>query len=1412
MGEKFKLKHAGLIFAFVLLFGLIGFTAVGAINVVKAYAGDENGDSSDDVVEDAPSFSSMTQAAASYLGKSMMPSSGTNGVVKQMPLNAGNGGGYIAFVGKDVEWGQWITSLLTTASAKVGYKTYESVLYSDNGDESNAMYLYSVYGASLHAMGFDSTGTASSGKMVRAIGGWILYFLYTLSGFVPGMFKVAIKVLQTVNPFQIFSVETMQNIISPTNAPAQGSVTDTIGHAMNYFYDALYYYGWTICMPLFLGLVLLELYVFKKTKASTAIKKLVLRMAAIGMGIPLLGATYTQILNMIASDLSAGNTASTRVVCSILLDFGSWAENRRLDWFPGDTLYVVVDNTTGKVDVQSASVYKQRRICLTINAKSNPIFGTLESNVSNAYGLNSALAVTSNLYHANDSGDYTEQVFNECQNLIKRYINGDTYTSADWETRVKSTIDSSAVVTLMSKTDSLDDFEVPKENEYFGETIDGTTNLWGSGYLDVTIRKDFSKDDEQDESVNWGNSKLYVRFWSIDNEWRKDGYRLGSIGGLSHMALYNYLNTSFGSSSLTLYSTTDSTSLFTREQHYAVNLIGGSVSFGYWFNAAALLLAFIVLGFAYAGSMIFYIISRSIRMLLAIPGMLLGSIKAFGKVIVYTISMIMQVLATIVLYNIATLLLESIDDIITTPLIGAVAPSAALYVGNQGVSALSVYNIGYFLALLLIGGIVQLIFVFFAIKERRTIVKGINEAAQQIIDKLLDTNATADNSPTAAQRLAGAGAAAAGGAAAAKFAKGRSGKNNGGDKNDSVEDTKNAQKNDDAAGTGGGDETPDATGAGGESDKDGTGSGGIEGEEKALGSGGDTPGIEENADAAAGATAGAASGAAAGEEAAGKDDSDGTGSGSDGGSSGEGASDAEIAAEAENAESLSEMSDTSEGSEDAGGEDGADGAEGDDGSEDGSDGDDGDGGDSGEDGDPSGPDVGEDAGAEGSGGADTGGESSSDSGSASGGGASGATAAGAAAAVAAGGAKSAGGAGAKGSSGGASKSGIQGKGGAKSTAGAKKSASANGAKAGVAKGAKASTDGKPKGAAGSGGGSKSFNEAKAAAQKRIDTAKEQAAKNSAAAAKKNDAKSAKNAKAAVKAKGSAKSGSVKGAKPSSAGPSIARQAMANMAAVGVATAVATALGADAQTAAQAGQMAMMSASMANYSGGGNNNSAGDTSSTAGGGSAPSAGGGGVSAAASAAMPRGAGGPVSGGTIGVSADSGGAAPRSMPAGGGGSAQPAGIQQQPSSASGSPSSEQGGLSDTMSASEAAEIVRMNKEAQRLEHQNRVQMRSNTLVGRAFNAVEAAPGNAVRSVANTAVGAARGVKNGAVSVKNDVVNTATQAVGGVKHVANGVQQYGKSVSASHTMKKQNKELNAFVKAEAKREKRIEKATRRK
>lgn len=921
--KKIKLRHIGMLCAFAFLFGLIGFTAVTAVDIVTTYADDES--------SDAPSFADMSKAAAEYLSFSTQPSN-NGGKVEKLPQGDDtitswtNVGGLVGYISQDSELGKWLSSWLTNASSKAGYSTYKSILDS-SGSTNDSVFLYVQYGAALNAMGFDSTGTEGGGKVARSAGGWILFALYTLSGFVPALFGIVIDILQTLNPFQIFSVSGMQNILAPTSA-VTGGVMYNIGVGMADFYSLLAEYGWTICAPLFLAGLLLEIYLFKKTKPSSAVKKFVIRLCAIGLGIPLLGATYTEILNMVDMSMNTGNSASTLVVTSILVDFENWVENCRLDWVDDShNLYVKYGN--GSVDLESTSIYNQRSICYNINKAVNSDLGLTE-NIGSSYNMSSALDWNSNLYSNSTSASTT--AFTACQALIKRYAQADTYTAADWESRVKAATKDENIELEMKASDTKEEIDsycgadstkmftagsITKSDVDTLKSDSSVANIWGNGKINGTLRYD-------------GVSNSYYRYSSSGNSCG-DGYDVEHVGGLSTMSMYNYLNTAFGSNSLILYSTKESTSLFTREQHYSVNLIGGDgfLSIAYWFNAVTLLLSFTVIGFVYAFGMIFYIISRSIRMLTAIPGMLLGSVKAFGKVIVYTICMILQVIVTMIMYEIVTLLLYEVNGIVTIPISQAVTTTATVMFGDVPAAA----GIGLLGGLLILGSVIQLIFVFFAIKERRVILKGFNEAAEQIINHLLDTNSGVDNSSTLAQKAAGAAGGIVGAAAATKLAGGGKSSNKNAESGDSLEDTKNPD--DESAGTGGGDETPDATGSGG-SDSDGTGSGGIEGEDAAMKAeqkqlaGEDQKQLEDkekkdaeassdkNEDGSSDESESSAdnSDVAEGDEAASdSDDSDGTASESDDSSEPSGpATDEDIAAEAASADSLESMSSTKDAS------------------------------------------------------------------------------------------------------------------------------------------------------------------------------------------------------------------------------------------------------------------------------------------------------------------------------------------------------------------------------------------------------------------------------------------------------------------------------------------------------------------
>lgn len=1464
--KNFRMKHIGMLFAFVFLFGLIGFTAVGTVSTITTYADEE---------EDYPSFSKMSEAAAEYLSKMLAPSSSGSGKVAHLTntdsTNWANLGGMVGYIDQDSSVGQWLTSWLTTASSKIGYTTYNGIM-DEYGTPKSGIYYYVQYGAALKAMGLDSTGTEGGGKLLRTVSGFSLYVLYSLSGFVPTMFKVAIQALSALNPFQVFSVRGMTNILKPTSTVTSG-VMYNIGIAMTDFYSTLAEYGWTICAPIFLAALILEIYLFKKTKPSSAVKKFIIRICAIGMGIPLLGATYTQMLNMLEMSLDAGNSASTLVVSSILVDFENWAKNYRLDWISSSNLSVNCDSSDGTIALSSSSIYNQRKICYDINKQVNGELGLATyTGIGSVSSVTGALNWNTNLY--NNAQSAATKSFEACQSLIKRYWDCDTYTAADWESLVKSAVSKSSdagrdgIEAEMKASDTEE--EVEKYTHMFtAANIDSTSvsglqqrtaNIWGLGAIKCT------QGTESDGIATYAYSD---GGFHVGDSLAHMGYNVcgGASGGLSHMSLYNYLNTSFGSGSLTMYSTTDSTSLFTREQHRSVNLIGGNgfLSIAYWLNAVTLLLSFTVIGFVYAIGMLFYIISRSIRMLTSIPGMLLGSIKSFGKVIVYTICMILQVLVTMIMYEITTMMLYQVNSIITVPIAQAVNTSATITIGNTILNVPSA-SVGLLTVLLVLGSVMQIIFVIFAIKERKTILKGFNEAAEQIIDKLLDTNAAADNSATMAQKAAGALGALGGAYAGAKLAGGGSGSKKKAEKGDSLEDTANPE--DESAGTGGGDETPDATGSGG--DSDGTGSGGIEGEEAAMKAeqkqledkSSDQKKVEEKKDSDSSDHKDAESSdsdssdsqeASAGEDGADGSDGDG-GSDSDDGESNEPATDEDIAAEAAGADSLADMSDTSGGDKDSS---------------------DGDSGDS----DSAGSTEGGSSASDGK--AELAAAESSHGGAPSGSADGKSTAAGEAGKAAAN----------------ERKAKAQDAANKASAEAGKNNAGSQQQQAG-AKAPQASADQKQ------GGHSASYQQAKAQAEARKAQAQSTLNKANAEAGKNNvggqpQTGGTKPVSPAGSSNSNSSSSSSNNSGSNNSGSqqqqaSMARQVMGTMAASAIASGVATALGADEATAAKAGQMASMGAMSAqianmnnnNNNGGGTasnngtsnapatggsatsapaqNSSTGGSSgtmapkgSTGGGTSAPApvrtggstapAGRGGSSVAASAATPGGKA-PVinsSGGqaVVNSSASSslvsnGGATNVNVQANGGqkssqqnapapgapmtakvGNSGPVGNsapQQQSghnTTSTGNSSGvgmDQSGLSGGMTAEEAAEIAQINREAMQLEKQARMALRSKSAIGRTVNSIQAAPGvaaNTVKTGVGTAVNTVKtGVNNTVTGVKTTVNNVTTNVTGAV----NDVKSYSQSSARSKAMKQQTRELDQYVKYEAKKAKRIEKASK--
>ncbi|MEU9303323.1 hypothetical protein [Streptomyces sp. NPDC048269] len=202
---------------------------------------------------------------------------------------------------------------------------------------------------------------------------------------------------------------------------------------------------------------------------------------------------------------------------------------------------------------------------------------------------------------------------------------------------------------------------------------------------------------------------------------------------LSPLTAYNYLNTGFSPSSLTMYSSNNATSGFTRESHMAVSQVGtGPAKFMYWSNAATVLGSIVLLGFWYAIGMLAGSVKRIFGLVAAVPFATLGAMQAIAKVIVYSMALILEVLLTLFIYQFVSEFLISVPDIMAGPVSSFTSPS-----GLWGSAALG----GIIVVILtLISSLVIMGITFALLRVRKAVLQAMDEVVTKLVDKFLETN------------------------------------------------------------------------------------------------------------------------------------------------------------------------------------------------------------------------------------------------------------------------------------------------------------------------------------------------------------------------------------------------------------------------------------------------------------------------------------------------------------------------------------------------------------------------------------------------------------------------------------------------------------------------------------------------
>jgi hypothetical protein len=656
----------------------------------------------------------------------------------------GSAGSMLGYADSDVSWSlDWLAAKMSGSSQTFGYDTFKA--QDDNGHGVgfyDGLMDYSHFGAANNDLGFDSMSSGSGSNFVQKLGGSIIWILYALSMSVSWLFWIVIQILKHLNPFLLLHDGLAS--ISPAYAKwadgmTQGQTAPGELSGLSAFiaqwYGALITMSWAVLVPLFIGVLLLSLVLFKKLNRGSAIKKLIIRVVFIGVGVPLIGSMYTSILNQFDDSMLSQNSGPTKVVLSTYVDFNSWINHDRL---------AIPDNADISWDADEGhalpkSVLSARSSAAAINVQSHGGDKGVFKNVTVDPMTDDAATSWSNASPDLEDGETDQNTVMATLNMLNGYIGGNSVSASDFESGVKGNITqlSEDQVTQKDKSSWFNkDGGYADAQKKFGEgkvkpqDHPIISNGFAEGHPGLTSS---SPGSSQKTFTTGGGTTTDCGYKVVDSEGKPMSCNLSAL------ATYNYLNTGFDDNALTLYSSEKATSGFTRESHDAVSQVGtGPAAFMYWANAVVLLGSIVVVGYLYGIGMLYGAFKHLIQVVGAVIPATAGSLAGISKFIIYAVAMILEVFATMFLYQLVSEFLVSLPTIIEGPASNLVNNNAVNGVisifSNKALGSVAV-TVMTVVTTLLIAGVT-----FAMVRARKSILTALNEVTTKLVDKFMETN------------------------------------------------------------------------------------------------------------------------------------------------------------------------------------------------------------------------------------------------------------------------------------------------------------------------------------------------------------------------------------------------------------------------------------------------------------------------------------------------------------------------------------------------------------------------------------------------------------------------------------------------------------------------------------------------
>ena len=664
----------------------------------------------------------------------------------------GNVGTYLGFVDEkksEIQIESLFSAKRTQASASFSYKQFRRMkeIITGSGDGAYGFMAYANYGRLLADLGFDTT--ASTGGMSRKTVGYPLMAAYLLAAAVPYIFMYVAKFLQMLNPFVLLGEGA--NKLAESN-----SSLSELGKWTSNLWDMLHDLSLFVIIPLFFafsfGIALIGHQPGGKSEIRDSIFKFAVRLVFITLAIPITGAIYTSFLDQLGNLSGYGTGSADAIIYSELVDFQGWASYSRLRPAPDVELVWDMDKETAKLPKGS-----MRQAARRINAMAAHNAGDWEAGMTSGKVPAGYKMYDMSKVEYTSSGKMKDLANTQAMALLKRYASGDVYSSSAFASEVNA--DRQAL--MVQSDENKEKYEkMFLEGDVGGDHPAYTTtggSIYGNGTLACS-----------GETSGYAKYTTDVGGYANPSNWN----RVKGLGGLSTVAMYNYLNSKFNDSEVTVYSSKKSTSEYVKDSHYSVSSIGTGVWRILWYaQALVTLFCMAIIGLIYAVSIVLVGLRQGFKLLTAVPGATLGSLAFIGRFVAAFFVMISDILITIVLYSVFCELLQVVVDATSNIMPDAFKDTAAASMMVMGDSDMVPLMVG-FSPLNLIGVLFSILLVLFvtifAIRNRVVFIHSVDEVVSGAIGRMLGVKRGIGRGNKGSGFLKTAAGAAAGGIVASK--------------------------------------------------------------------------------------------------------------------------------------------------------------------------------------------------------------------------------------------------------------------------------------------------------------------------------------------------------------------------------------------------------------------------------------------------------------------------------------------------------------------------------------------------------------------------------------------------------------------------------------------------------------------